>query len=834
MRKLILTVATLALSLTSMAQKGQEGDHVEIFGRERAERVDEGEVAYKFDKGYFVKNTGNGGNYFYRHNDVIAWELFNGTFSAPSEDNLRAHNYGRTREAIQWTPITANEKSTFADPGMRGAYLYSEYDAPKSETLLLLATANTRSFINGMPHEGDHYDFATTLIPFVAKKGINQFIFTAGRYGHVAASIIRPDKPVMFSDRDMTKCDIIIGEDNEKWSAVRVINASNKKLSGLTITCELESGEKATYKTDDVMDMMTQKLQFLVPATANTKEGNIKATLTLKDSRGRTLDVTETEFRNVDPMKVHERTFISGVDGSVQYYSVQPSSTKGDGQALFLSVHGAGVEARNQARAYSSKDWGHVICATNRRPFGFNWEDIGRLDAIEVLEDARKVYKTAPEKTYLTGHSMGGHGTWYLGATFPDKFAAIAPCASYPDIVDYVASRSGGISLPGEQFPMIERAAQAGRVKELKRNYLQSGIYILHGDADKVVPIDMVREMRQDLATFHPDVSWYEEPGGSHWYGNESVDWKPIFDYYKWHTIPATNSVKHIEFVTASPGVSAQNYWATISQQQQSFNYSKILLDIEADSVVGTTENVAVLKLDFDNMPISGDVTVALDGSAVEVDGKGVVTLRKSGDKWSVSELNDFEKSEIRAGGFKEVFANNVVFVYPTKGSSTENAWYKNKARFDAETMLYRGNGAIDIVSDREFLKGGFDNRNVILFGNATNNAAWRSLLSESPLQITSKSLTFGDETITGDDLGAYFVYPRPNTSGNLVGVIAGTGLKGAYATYPNDYLQANTGFPDVMVFRFDGLKDGISQLGLTGFFGGDWSIQSGEFVNEL
>jgi len=54
------------------------------------------------------------------------------------------------------------------------------------------------------------------------------------------------------------------------------------------------------------------------------------------------------------------------------------------GHALFLSLHGAGVEAIGQADAYSPKTWGHLVCPTNRRPYGFDWEDWGRLDALEV------------------------------------------------------------------------------------------------------------------------------------------------------------------------------------------------------------------------------------------------------------------------------------------------------------------------------------------------------------------------------------------------------------------------------------------------------------------
>lgn len=828
-----LFVSVLALSCVSSVlaqQNATKGNVVEIFGKERVERVGEGEITYKFKKGYFLRNTARAG-YFHQSRDVIAWELLDGKFNRPSDTNLQATNYGKTRENIQWTPIEVDSTGKFKNRGLRGAYLYSEFNSPKDEVLLLQSTANMRTFINGMPHEGDYYDFAYTLIPFKAKKGVNEFVFTPGRYGYVESNIIRPEKPVMFSKRDMTLCDIIIGEEGDKWSAIRVVNTTSASLKGLTVKCQLSSGESATYMAGDVMDMSTRKLPFLVPATKNTTQGKVGATLTLSDAKGKVIDTAQVEIENVDGGKVHERTFRSSVDGSVQYYSVNPSTTKGDGQALFLSVHGASVEAMNQARAYAPKDWGHIICPTNRRPFGYNWEDIGRIDAMEVLADAKKIFKTAPETTYLTGHSMGGHGTWYLGVTYPDQFAAIAPCASYPDIADYSTRGADEENEKLEQFSMIKRSANAGRTKSLKRNYLQSGVYILHGDADTVVPIELVRDMRKILAEYHPDVAWYEYPGGSHWYSNESVDWKPIFDYYKWHKIPAKKDVSHIEFVTASPGVSASNYWATIAQQIEPYNFSNIVLDVKADSVVGETENVSVLKFDFDNMPISGKTVIALDGSAFSVEGKGVVTLRKEGNTWKEAALSGAEKSNLRAGNFKDVFANNVVFVYSTAGSKIENEWYKNRARFDAETMLYRGNGSVEVVSDKEFVAGKFDGRNVVVYGNANTNSAWASLLASSPIQVDSKLIKFGDKNIVGDDLGTFFVYPRSGSDNALVGVVAGTGIKGARATYPNDYMLANTGFPDVMIFNFDALRDGLSGYKVLGFFGNNWDIASGKFV---
>src|SRR5262249_33534960 len=129
-----------------------------------------------------------------------------------------------------------------------------------------------------------------------------------------------------------------------------------------------------------------------------------------------TLDRTKLSFRLRQPAQSHKRTFVSAIDGSVQYYAVQPAHPEPSGPppGLILSLHGAAVEAMGQADCYSSKSWAHVVAPTNRRPYGFDWEDWGRLDALEVLEQARRELKTDPRRTWLTGHSMGGHGTWHL------------------------------------------------------------------------------------------------------------------------------------------------------------------------------------------------------------------------------------------------------------------------------------------------------------------------------------------------------------------------------------------------------------------------------------
>lgn len=827
-----MAVASLYLGLSPLAAQQTKGNIVEYFGKERVERVDEGMILHTFRQGYFLPVTAPSG-YLFTTSDGLGWEIATGKFKAPSGNDLTATNYGRTREAVQWTPIEADSTGKFANRALRRAYVFTEYKADKPQIALLESSGNTRTFINGMPHEGDHYDFAYTLIPFRMQKGMNEFIFTPGRFGRVEAKLIIPTKPVMLTKRDMTLPDIINGE-GEKWAAIRIVNAQEKALTGLKIQCTLENGESATVTTDDVMPMMVRKVKFRIPGATSSKKGETKATVLLQDKSGKEIDRTEISLQQKDASSIHERTFISDVDGSVQYYSVNPSTTQGDNQALFLSVHGASVEARNQARAYVPKDWGHIIAPTNRRPFGFNWEEWGRIDAMEVLAEAEKVFKTDPAHTYLTGHSMGGHGTWFLGVTYPDRFAAIAPCASYPDIAKYSRPNADAANVGEKHFPMICQAANAGRVLDLRKNFLQSGIYILHGDSDNVVPIEQVRRMREILGTFHPDFCYYEYPGGSHWYSNESVDWKPIFDYFRWHSVPSADKVKQLEFHTASPAISAKDYWVTINQQDTAYDFSSVSFKQTDNGISGTTSNVASLTFDFPALKLPAEASITIDNETIPVDGTRPAVLKKVSGKWSlVEEIPVTEKYPSRYGGFKQAFDNRVVFVYATGGNKEENTWYQNKARFDAETFLYRGNGSIDVIADKDFIPSAYADRNVVLYGNASNNKAWNKLLKNAPIQVLKGEIRMGDKVLKGNDLGTYFVYPRPDSPTASVGVVAGTGIEGMKATYPNDYISGITGFPDLLIFNVDILKEGIHGIQVSGFFGNDWSVEDGCFISE-
>jgi predicted peptidase len=48
-------------------------------------------------------------------------------------------------------------------------------------------------------------------------------------------------------------------------------------------------------------------------------------------------------------------------------------------------------------------------------------------DLIAILDSVLRSWRTDPDRVYLTGLSYGGHGTWHMAATFPDRWTAIAP-----------------------------------------------------------------------------------------------------------------------------------------------------------------------------------------------------------------------------------------------------------------------------------------------------------------------------------------------------------------------------------------------------------------------
>lgn len=58
------------------------------------------------------------------------------------------------------------------------------------------------------------------------------------------------------------------------------------------------------------------------------------------------------------------------------------------------------------------------------------WEQVEK-DLLEILDHVNTNYQTDVPRSYLTGLSYGGFGTWYLASRNPEKFAAISPVVGW-------------------------------------------------------------------------------------------------------------------------------------------------------------------------------------------------------------------------------------------------------------------------------------------------------------------------------------------------------------------------------------------------------------------
>ena len=105
---------------------------------------------------------------------------------------------------------------------------------------------------------------------------------------------------------------------------------------------------------------------------------------------------------------------------------------------------------------------------------------------VELVDEAVKLYNVDARRVYVTGFSLGGRGTWSAAVDHPEVFAAIAPVA-------------GSYGHP-------ERIS---RIKDVP-------VWVFHGDSDRLLPIDPVRNMVQNLKDSGGNVKFTVYKGAGH------------------------------------------------------------------------------------------------------------------------------------------------------------------------------------------------------------------------------------------------------------------------------------------------------------------------------
>lgn len=96
--------------------------------------------------------------------------------------------------------------------------------------------------------------------------------------------------------------------------------------------------------------------------------------------------------------------------------------------------------------AYTGTDLMDGIPSDSKMPYPKEGQEDGwnkiEHELLSMIDNTIKNFKGDVDRVYLTGLSTGGFGAWYMGGTYPDRFAAMAPVNAFghPDLVPAIAT----------------------------------------------------------------------------------------------------------------------------------------------------------------------------------------------------------------------------------------------------------------------------------------------------------------------------------------------------------------------------------------------------------
>jgi dienelactone hydrolase len=699
----------------------------------------------------------------------------------------------------------------------RGAYAFAQVEVEEAGIYLAELRGATTLFLNGEATAGDVYRYNFDGYPVALRAGSND-LFVTGARGGFDLSLRQIEPGLRFGSRDRMLPDLLHGV---RWSGpigLLVMNASEQPLSGLRYTLEgpdfvqLDPGDVLPQGGHQLGPFAMERVQLSIVVGEIPQELN-EVRLTVRETS--TGASTEVVLRVREAGQLHRRTYLSAVDASVQEYAVLPPTPGAEpsGPMRFaLSLHGAGVGCLGQAGSYQQKDDFWIVAPTNRRKFGFDWQDWGRRDAYDVLEQGLAISGVDPRFVYVTGHSMGGHGTWHLAANDPDRFAASGPSAGWATFDTY-----GGRPLQDARWL---RADAASLTLELVANLKQVPPYIIHGSRDDNVPPAQALTMLDALTRENATVRLHMQGGAGHWWGGQCVDWPPLFDHFRAHELAAEPA--QLELTVADPSVDWKHHWLRLRQPLSYGEASQVSATWSEEQIQLTTKNVRRVELQrrAEHVVIDGELLPA-GGSYV----RGKLGWELASPVYPQHE-KDPERG--RAGPFKQAFRRGFIFVVGTQGDAERDAALLARARHDAGVWTYRGNGNAPIRIDQQILEmseadreAAFGVRNLILYGNRDDNAAWSLFGDSPPIDFADGHVRLGEQTWQGDYAGV-FVLPSGN---RMIAAFASTSTQAARFGDTFAPFISGVGYPDYAVLGIDALQRGDEAVVAAGWFDHAWQV---------
>ena len=310
-----------------------------------------------------------------------------------------------------------------------------------------------------------------------------------------------------------------VGEPVVKTTTVRIARGFNARAATLkTRAAELAAKLEKENRAD--LRRALAPVEYTTVFIARVNSGDFPLQRADLDGELATSEALLAQIaKGENPLKTRRGdihwAYLSMVDKSIQPYRLfVPSAYDAKKKyPLVVALHGMGGDENSYFAGYENgvikreaEARGYlVVCPKGRAPTSM-YLGSAEQDVLDVIAEMKREYAIDEDRIYLTGHSMGGYGTWSIAVNHPRMFAAIAPFAG------------GGMPMT---FAKIKAIAHVPEI-------------VVHGNADPTVSVDESRRMVKAAEAAGAKVKYIEVEGGNH--SNIVVPhMKDIFDWFDAH-----------------------------------------------------------------------------------------------------------------------------------------------------------------------------------------------------------------------------------------------------------------------------------------------------------
>jgi poly(3-hydroxybutyrate) depolymerase len=510
-------------------------------------------------------------------------------------------------------------------------------------------------------------------------------------------------------------------------------------------------------------------------------------------------------------------TFHSGADDTEQPYGVYIPKNYDPNKMypLVVMLHGAGSNHRLALRRVFGKsnangendveaslyfpEWADVeyIVASPYARGTMGYQGVAEKDVWDVLADVKKRFNIDEDRTYLTGLSMGGGGTLWIGLTRPDVWAAMAPVCPAPP---------------------------AG-TEIYQPNALNVPMHFFHGDNDQAVNVGVSRIWVENLKKSGTNVTYQEYPGVGHdsWvnaYKDEFIfSW---FKQFKRNPFP-----DRVRFATAQYKYN-KAYWVELDQITPGTPASIDAKFSGPNQLEITTTALGGFTLSLKGHPqykAGEPYSVVINGGKkMKVPASEYLSFKQEGGKWSSGKATAQAKKQSAEGPIGAAFSDRHVYVYGTGGGANQDEINKRRelAEQAANWSMYRNAflGRVmffpRVVSDKEIRPSDFASCHLVLFGTRETNAVIEKYADKLPIHLESSAVA---------NHGLFYVYP---IDGHYVAVSSGlpwwTGQSAQGFRFMPPPAIRLMDFKDFVIF-----KDGVTTPIAEGYFDVNWKLSESD-----